>query len=106
MTMQHSVRHRSSVQRIGLMLVFAVFGVTILAVGTKVELENLARESSHLERRIQHLRRDRARLGATIVFKQKPGAIEQIAHGRLNMDYGSSRLSNLTAERGQGGIPE
>jgi len=79
-----------------IVLLFLGVAITILFVGKKVELDGLDRSLEQTRGCIVRLGTERARLMATITFKQKPGVIERIACGRLGMDYSSGRLSDLT----------
>ena len=85
-----------------ILLLLATVACTILFVGKKVELDNLARRLEQVDGRLSVLQEEQARLTAAIVFKQKPGAIEQIARGRLDMVYTSGQLSNVTFDSRDG----
>lgn len=98
MIRRYGMRSRSRVWLKGLLVMVFLVGGPILFVGKKVELDNLAQNMVRLEDRIETLQQERSLLTAVIVFKRKPGAIEQIARGRLDMEYTSGRLSNLTFE--------
>jgi cell division protein FtsB len=89
-----------------ILLLLATVACTILFVGKKVELDNMARQLEQVEGRLQVLNDEQARLTAAIVFKQKPGAIEQIARGRLDMVYSSGRLSDVTFSSHRGALAE
>jgi cell division protein FtsB len=102
MLTRHDNRNRSTLCRNGILLVAALASGTILFVGKKVELETTARRVLQVENRTAALQQERARLNASIIFLQKPGAIEQIARGHLNMDYASGRNSDLSLDSGSG----
>ena len=79
---------------------------TILFVGKKVEIDNVSQRIDQRDRQADRLRRERAQLMALIVFRQKPGAVEQIARGLLEMEYSAGRLSHLTLDAGGQDAPE
>ena len=77
--------------------------ITLLYVWKKVELASIARQIDQHEARIGELREEGSRLTAAVVFKKKPGAIEQIARGQLGMEYPAGRLTELTFDPNEDG---
>jgi hypothetical protein len=73
---------------------------TLLNIWQKIELAGVARQLDVCQDQIEELREEEARLTAAIVFKMKPGAIEGIARGRLEMDYPAGRLTELSFDPG------
>ena len=69
---------------------------TLLHVWQKVENAGVIRRIDEAEARVEKLEEEHSRLTAAVVFKKKPGAIEEIARGRLGMVYPVGRLSELT----------
>ena len=86
---------RNSCRRYLCPLVLLV-SITLFHVWQKVENASVIRQIDETEARIEELEEEHSRLTAAIVFKTKPGAIEQIARGRLGMVYPVGRLSELT----------
>ncbi|MEW6749507.1 MAG: hypothetical protein AB1505_00830 [Candidatus Latescibacterota bacterium] len=77
-------------------LLFVGVGVTTSYLGLKVELANVARRAERCQQQIATLKEERARLSAAVVFRQKPGAIENVARGQLEMEYPAGRPSELS----------
>ncbi len=77
-------------------LLVLMVAVTLLYVWKKVELASVARQIDSHQVRSEQLREESARLTAAVVFKKKPGAIEQIARGQLGMEYSAGRLTELS----------
>jgi len=81
-------------------------GSSILFLENKVRLDDVAQQIDQINRRSSRLREERAQLLGLIVFRQKPGTIEQIARGRLAMGYPVGHQNQLTFDAVGRRLPE
>ena len=78
----------------------------ILFVNERIRYNDVTREIYRAERQAAALRDERTQLTGLIVYRQKPGTIEQIARGRLGMDYAFGRQGHSGPAAPRGGTPQ